>query len=246
LEWNIHGCEYICSQNYINMKIKYSDFVVDGSGSILGTTYAKNKGGAYRKAKSMPTNPQTPRQSNVRVVFASLSQGWKGLTEAQRAAWNTAAPSFPVIDSLGVSRIQSGFALYIRLNTPLAVFGTGAQVLPPEAAPVIPQTVTTLTISAATVVNFVTSALTQNSDTQFYATAPMSPGIYNFKNKLKRIAVANAGDSDNDVESFINAGIASIFGPLTGKAGSMMGFAYQSQNAGGEQAPFVYMRLIII
>lgn len=129
----------IKSQNHDNMKIIYSGIaMVDGRGKINGSVASKNKGGAYVRTKVTPTNPQTTSQQNARNRLATASQAWRDLTESERQSWIDAAPNFPYTDVFGQSKQLSGFQLYVKLNSNLALIGEAAIDVAP--APVaIPQ-----------------------------------------------------------------------------------------------------------
>ena len=72
------------------MKILWGALVVDGRRKIGGQVASKNRGGAYMRNKVTPVNPQTAAQTAIRNRLAGLSQAWRALTAAQRAAWNGA------------------------------------------------------------------------------------------------------------------------------------------------------------
>jgi len=87
------------------------------SGSIGGITGAHNKGGMYIRSRSIPTNPQTARQTAVRDMMSMYSQMWtQVLTQAQRDAWATFAANVPVIGPLGDTINLSGQQHYLRAN----------------------------------------------------------------------------------------------------------------------------------
>src|SRR6267154_4350068 len=86
------------------------------SGSVGGITYSHNKGGAYIRKRSIPTNPQTTRQQTVRTILATLSSAWASLTSTQQGDWTTWAESHTIVDSLGLSIIMSGQQAFVQLN----------------------------------------------------------------------------------------------------------------------------------
>lgn len=99
------------------MKIK-SSMLTQMSGSIAGVTAGHNRGGLYLRARSVPTNPNTARQSLVRSVFSALSQRWAStLTDSQRAGWADYAQNTPLTDALGDPLVLSGQQMYLRANT---------------------------------------------------------------------------------------------------------------------------------
>lgn len=98
------------------MKYK-STLIAQGSGSVGGSTYSRNKGGSYIRNRSVPTNPNTGFQQTVRTFFKQCMNAWTNtLTAAQRTAWSTYAQNTPIIDSLGEARVIPDNAMYLRSN----------------------------------------------------------------------------------------------------------------------------------
>lgn len=97
--------------------IKLGALVSEVRGSIGGVVFARNRGGAYIRNRSIPLNPQSVRQSAVRQVFGQLSNIWStSLTAAQRTAWEVYASNVPLPNSLGENRNVSGINMYSRGN----------------------------------------------------------------------------------------------------------------------------------
>jgi hypothetical protein len=89
------------------------------SGSIAGVTFSHNKGGGYIRARSIPTNPNSPQQQQVRGFLSQLSNLWvTWLTPAQRAGWEDYAANVTVINALGDPGYLPPLAHYIRSNVP--------------------------------------------------------------------------------------------------------------------------------
>jgi len=87
------------------------------SGSTGGLVYSRNAGGAYVRARVLPTNPQTGPQSAVRDALRTLVDAWTNvLTNAQRDAWNTYAFNTPTLNRVGDATHKSGQQMYIRSN----------------------------------------------------------------------------------------------------------------------------------
>lgn len=100
------------------MKIK-SQLVTQMSGSIGGVVGSHNKGGMYLRARSIPTNPQSAAQANVRNAMSSLVTRWNDtLTAGQRDAWEVYAANVPKTNSLGDSILLSGQQWYLACNVP--------------------------------------------------------------------------------------------------------------------------------
>lgn len=106
-----------------------------GSGSIAGVTASHNKGGAYLKAKSNPTNPNSVRQQATRSLFGTFASRWSTLlSQAQRDLWNTYAQTHTIPDALGAPVYINGISWYIMFNTRLVDAGIAPIVVPPPAA----------------------------------------------------------------------------------------------------------------
>ncbi|KKM24027.1 hypothetical protein LCGC14_1609210 [marine sediment metagenome] len=98
--------------------IKYGGGIVQMSGSIGGTTFARNRYGNYARAKTMPINPNTALQIVVRTTLAFLTNEWaQTLTAIQRTAWNLYGSSVAMKNRLGEAVFLTGFNHYIRSNS---------------------------------------------------------------------------------------------------------------------------------
>lgn len=96
------------------MKFK-SEIVTQASGSIGGVTYSHNRGGMYRRARAIPTNPNSVGQQDVRMYLGAAAAAWSNtLTAAQRLAWENYANLTPITDALGDPLVLTGQQMYIR------------------------------------------------------------------------------------------------------------------------------------
>lgn len=101
------------------MALFKSHLVTQMSGSVAGTTYAHTKSGLYQRARSIPVNPNSGNQLEVRAAMTSLVAAWTEiLTAAQRTAWDLYAANVPVVNTLGDSFNLSGQNWYIAANVP--------------------------------------------------------------------------------------------------------------------------------
>lgn len=177
------------------MKVRFGAIVVDGRGKIGGHVMSKNRGGAYMRTKVTPINPQTSFQAEVRARLTQFSQGWRELTEAERAAWNTAVNNFTKTDVFGDIKKPSGINLYVRLNSNIELGGGAAITTPPSLA-TSPSTVevtitsdaSTPTLSAA----FTNSPVPADTAYVIEATSQQSPGKSFLKNQYRVLTVLPA------------------------------------------------------
>lgn len=100
--------------------VKFGGGVTQMSGSLGGTTYARNRFGNYMRSRTKPVNPNSTLQQGVRDSLSALTEFWKNeLDAAQRIAWATYAAAIAVKNRLGESVYLTGFNHFIRSNTEL-------------------------------------------------------------------------------------------------------------------------------
>lgn len=104
------------------------------SGAIGGTVWSHNRSCVYIRNRSIPVNPNTDRQVDVRNAVRALSIRWETvLTQLQRDAWDTYAANVSWMNRLGQTIHLTGLNHYVRSNTNLQIFSIAVQ----DAAPVI-------------------------------------------------------------------------------------------------------------
>ena len=123
---------------------------VPQSGSVGARTSSRNSGGQYVRQRSMPTQPRTPAQVNQRARLTSQSSAWRGITDAQRAAWNAFAQSFTIVNTLGTAIHLTGAQCFIKVNSVNLLNGDATVDIPPLLPAFIAATVTGLTAVSAT------------------------------------------------------------------------------------------------
>ena len=99
-----------------------------------------SQGGRYgqiSRAFVIPSNPRTASQTSVRAILTRVAAAWRGLQEAQRAAWTAAASGVNSTSRLGQSGPLTGQQLFNKINCTLAQFGQD-QVQVPPARPQFP------------------------------------------------------------------------------------------------------------
>jgi len=175
------------------MKAKFGAIVVAARGKIGGHVASQNRAGAYFRTKVTPTNPQSSAQTTVRNRLAGISSAWRGLTAAQRAAWNSAVQDYAKTDIFGDLRNPTGFNLFQRLNNNLVTCGEAQIPSPPAVVPVDAFTSITLTAEdAAAAEDFslaIAPAVEADHLVKVYATPPMSAGISFVKSEYRLIGI---------------------------------------------------------
>jgi hypothetical protein len=171
------------------MKIKWGSLVADGRGKIGGHVASKNRAGAYLRSKVTPVNPRSGSQIAARQRLATLAIAWRGITAAQRIAWNAAVGAFAGTDIFGDLRKPTGFNLYCRLNANLALAGAAAISDPP--LPLAVQSLASMTPTqvhaGATSIAYTATPTIALHQLVVRATAPVSPGKSFVKSELRVI-----------------------------------------------------------
>lgn len=228
----------------IMAKVLFTAVVADMRNKLNGSVFSKNRGGAYIRTKVTPVNPQTTAQQNVRGAFGARSQAWGGLTEEQRQSWIDAAPSFPVTDIFGSSKILSGSQLYQKLNLNLASAGQAAITTAPTPAEM--PSLVSLSLDATDgplmTITAGIAAVPAGHTAVLFATPNIAPGISFVKNRFRKIGtIAAAGDID---AANILPLYQSVFAdPIAGQKITVRMFLVNN-NTGQAGVPFAALRVV--
>jgi len=185
--------------------IKLGGMIAEIRGSVGGATFARNRGGAYVRNRSVPLNPASVDQSRVRAVFGGLAQAWSAeLTQTQREAWELYAANVPLPNSLGELRQVTGLNMYQRSNS-LIIDTGGARLdaapteftVGPSFTPTYTITPATNTITVESLGSFVPS-LDGPIRVLFQMGTPQSPGVSFFKAPFRKIGGQEFVDEATD------------------------------------------------
>ena len=177
--------------------MKFGALVVDGRGKNGGHVASKNRAGAYLRTKVTPVNAQSPAQNSIRNRFTTLSQAWRGLTQAQRDAWIAAVGDYARTDIFGDLHNPTGFNLYQRLNNNLVTVGEAAIAVPPLPAAVgevVASSIATA-VGADTMALAMTANVPAGTAVKVFATAPVSAGRAFVKSQYRLIAILPAAEA---------------------------------------------------
>ncbi len=175
--------------------IKLGGLAQDVRGSLNGTTFSRNKGGAYVRQKVSPVQPVSQFSSRARAIFSALSQRWStALTASQRAAWIAFASTHTFVNVFGDAITLSGLNFYQSINRALLQVGKPYIDAPPStfASPAV-LTCVPLPISGAGVLATLaqttvgSAALPANGTLYVFATPPLSPSVTPQKSDFRLI-----------------------------------------------------------
>lgn len=213
-------------------KIKMGALMTDIRGSAGGSVFARNGGGAYMRNKSTPLNPQTADQSGIRSIFGQISQAWSGLTESQRAGFNTAVNNYAQTDVFGDEQTLSGKALFQKLNLNLLLAGqeTIVEVPVSQNVPALDDlSIEYNTTSGA--LSLTLNGAIAGGFTFVYATPKLTQGTSFVKNRLRLIKVISGEITSEDItQSYENK-----FGTVTD--GDRIAIAVRGVASNGQNGP---------
>ena len=131
--------------------IRTASIVADIRGSVGDVTYSRNLGGAYVKAKWIPSGAPTQPQLDSQAALTALSQYWDTtVTEAQRICWRNYAQAHPRPGRFGDLRRTTGYHAFLRHNLPWARYTTASLIDDPPTAEPCPLPAPAATLAQAT------------------------------------------------------------------------------------------------
>lgn len=139
--WMMHQLKYA--------QVKFGGGVTAISGSIAGSTFARNRFGYYIRPRTKPVNPRSDRQSAARSKMQLLAAYWSSvaMSAAERGAWVTYAAAIARKNRLGEVMYCTGFNEFIAGNSArMAVGGLLIEAGPTEL--VLPGADTTIAMTA--------------------------------------------------------------------------------------------------
>ena len=180
-------------------KVMFGGGVAQIRGSDAGTTYSRNRGGAYTRNRVAPIQPSTVYQQAVRARLTLFSKQWSSLlTQAQRDGWISFASSHPVTDVFGASIVLTGSQMYGRLNQQLGAAGLTEISDAPLTSDVESLATAVLTVAPvvpSATIAFSPSPLAATSHLQVFATPPYGVGKSFVKNALRLVVTSGAAET---------------------------------------------------
>lgn len=104
------------------------------SGSIGGTTFSRNRGGQYTRARAIPITSTTPEALAAKARLSTASSAWQNLTAGERTAWAFWANANPTTNTLGMSITLTGQQAFVGNHTRMALAGQTTLTEPPIIA----------------------------------------------------------------------------------------------------------------
>lgn len=175
--------------------IRFGPMVADARGSIGGTTFSRNRSGAYTRGRVVPTNPNTTTQQQARANMTTAAQAWLALTATQRLNWNTYAANVNRTNPMGDAFKWSGQQAFCACNTMRLAVGLAILTAAPTTNTAGPGLTPTMSVTAASS-TLVVSALAGYTPVAggapliIRASDPQSPGVSYFKGPFYTVVAA--------------------------------------------------------
>lgn len=152
------------------------------------------------------TKADAGRLMPVKRYLTQLSSAWRALTDADRASWSTAAPSFPFLNRWNEPYTPSGFLLYMRVNLNLLKIAFPTVHTAPAPDTIVPAGPGVISFDAMAG-NFNLNSYTSSPThiTLIWATAQISPGAIPKPSQFKFIyQCTNAESFPFNLNSYYN------------------------------------------
>ena len=155
--------------------IKLGIAIAEMRGSVNGTTFARNRYGAYARNRTKPKDPLSERQAIVRNAMETLQTYWQNtLLDAGRQAWQDCAALTASTNALGDRITLTGSVLFIRTNMLRLLTAQVILATPPQGGALcdIPTLTWNCTTAAGLQVATVTPALSSGDRMILQASPP--------------------------------------------------------------------------
>lgn len=111
--------------------VQYTAIVNEIKGKLKGSVFSGGQAGPIIRSNRNHNVPGSSRWSLIKQRMATISDRWRNLSQAERDAWDAAAPNFPFTDKFGQSFTGSGFMVYTSLNETVLLLGEPLLTSPP-------------------------------------------------------------------------------------------------------------------
>ena len=178
--------------------VKFGMLIAEARGKLNGGVFSRGGGGNIIRTKVTPINPTTNAQQVVRGQFSSIAQGWRSLTDAQRAGWKSLSSNVTRSNIFGDNVVLSGIALYERVNRTRQSIAQAILTDAPALPTLNQLTALSMTMTAGTPaasVVFAPTPVPTGHTLVIGATPQMSPGRSFSKGRFVQIQTAAAASA---------------------------------------------------
>jgi hypothetical protein len=230
-------------------KVTYSGVgITESAGKLKDVVYSRNRGGHFKRAYVIPTDPQTQDQLDWRASFSNIASMWQVITQNARDQWNQAAYLLIRQNTLGNNYRFSGYNYFVH-QTINIILGDGVPtflpVLPGVTDQIIRARVTTLDATQMIIkLNFTngSTVVSPNNKIILFGTDCVSPGINYKRTGFAGFYSWNPGESTNNIDTIVQYELRYPT-PIPGKKIFFRAAAYQAIT--GQRSEWFYFSGIV-
>ena len=181
--------------------VKFGAGTTGMSGTVGGSTYARNRSGNYARSWRKPVNTPSTYRTAVRGNFGAQAGVWSTLSRETIEAWNALASTASRLNRLGEAYVPTGRQIFLEANLNLAKFGL-AQITAAPANLAVPDNtsrpILTVTLSVGVIDEVTVSGVPNTLQAYLKATPPLPAVRSNVANQMRGIGtmVGAAGAVD--------------------------------------------------
>lgn len=213
---------------------------VPQSGSIAAVVHSRNRYGQYTRNRSIPVNPNSVAQGQMRARFGDNSQAWRLLTDAQRAGWESLGLQMQRTDSLGQTYTLTGLQAYIAVNNNLLDAGEAVVSAAPALNSPVGLLTATVTSTGGTLSLAYTATPLSASNKLFVFASPQRSAGRKFEGDYRLIFVSAAAAAS---PANILAAYTARFGAPV--VGNKIFFSLQVHVGGFVSAPLLTSHVVV-
>jgi hypothetical protein len=176
-------------------RITFGPMVSEARGAIGGTVFARDRHGAYARAKAKLINPKSTAQQLVRAMLRAQGKAWSNsLTDQQRQAWTDLALTLAHVNVVGAQSHLMGLCQFTQatLNLLHAALPT-ITAAPQTYSALDPGPITAAASSSAGTLSITpTNPLPSGYGYIVMATKPLRPGVTWFDKFLRQLRPGTA------------------------------------------------------
>jgi hypothetical protein len=176
-------------------KVTFGPVVSEARGACGTQVFARDRGGAYVRAKAKVVNPKTSYQATVRAWEKTIAKAWStSLTDQQRQGWRELADLITRSNVLGDKTSLSGFHTFCQSNLNLIHAGLAPLHDPPPALAATDPGELSASASASAPQLLLNPTTAPPNGWGFIAKATknLTPGVNFFAHRLRQLWPGNA------------------------------------------------------
>jgi hypothetical protein len=201
-------------------RVQYGSIITDIKGSIGGLTFQSNKSAKIVRQRSYTRKGLNEKQNERVNAFASVIDNWRGLSGANKDAWNTYAASNDLTNRWNEVKTLTGYMWHQLINSNLKLVGESLRDTPASSGSPLTIGSYTLVFSASEVsVEWSPSLSHSNHYLLIFSTYPRRAPAYYDRKAYRLTKIVDPGttgkvDFTTDYESTHNIDLSNFLGTI--------------------------------